>query len=48
MSDAAIFVFGLVATLFTLGPLIIAAISEVRGKDHQNQESFLDRDNGDK
>jgi hypothetical protein len=35
MSDAAIFVFGLVATLFTLGPLAIAAISELREKDGQ-------------
>jgi hypothetical protein len=42
MSDGAIFVFGLVATAFTLGPLIIAAISEVRGKDHENQDSLPD------
>jgi hypothetical protein len=33
MSDATIFVFGLVATLFALGPLTIAAISELREKD---------------
>ena len=37
MSDGAIFVFGLVATLFTLGPLTIAAVSEIRNKDHRKQ-----------
>jgi hypothetical protein len=42
MSDGAIFVFGLVATIVTLGPLLIAAISEVRNKDHQDQDSILD------
>jgi hypothetical protein len=47
MSDGAIFVFGLVATIFTLGPLLIAAISEVMGADHQDQDSLSDRDNGD-
>lgn len=47
MSDGFIFAFGLVATLFTLGPLTIAALSEVRGKDHQNQDHLGDRDNGD-
>ena len=35
MSDGAIFVFGLLATLFALGPLAIAAISELREKDNQ-------------
>ncbi len=35
MSDAFIFVLGLLATLATLGPLTIAAISELRGKDHR-------------
>ncbi len=46
MSDGFIFIFGLVATLFTLGPLTIAAISEVRNKDHQDQDSLEDRDEG--
>jgi hypothetical protein len=35
MSDFVIFLFGLVATLFTLGPLTIAAISELREKDNE-------------
>jgi len=35
MSDAFIFVLGLLAAIATLGPLIIAAVSETRGKDHQ-------------
>ena len=35
MSDFVIFLFGLVATLFTLGPLAIAAISELREKDDE-------------
>ena len=35
MSDVVIFLFGLVATLFTLGPLTIAAISELREKDDE-------------
>lgn len=35
MSDGFIFVFGLLATIFALGPLIIAAISEVREKNDQ-------------
>jgi hypothetical protein len=35
MSDLVLFIFGLVATIFTLGPLTIAAISEMRGKDNQ-------------
>jgi hypothetical protein len=32
MSDGAIFLFGLLVTLFALGPLAIAAISELREK----------------
>jgi hypothetical protein len=32
MSDGAIFLFGLLVTLFALGPLVIAAISELREK----------------
>ncbi len=35
MSDAFIFVLGLLATVAAIGPLTIAAISELRGKDHQ-------------
>lgn len=35
MSDLALFMFGLLATLFTLGPLAIAAISELREKDSE-------------
>jgi hypothetical protein len=35
MSDLALFVFGLIATGFTLGPLAIAALSELREKDSQ-------------
>lgn len=35
MSDGALFVFGLIATLFAIGPLIIAAITELREKDNQ-------------
>jgi hypothetical protein len=35
MSDGVLFVFGLVATIFTLGPLTIAAISEMREKDNR-------------
>jgi hypothetical protein len=33
MSDGTIFLFGLLATLFALGPLVIAAISELREKE---------------
>lgn len=33
MSDLALFVFGFIAMSFTLGPLTIAAISEIRAKD---------------
>ena len=40
MSDGFIFVFGLVVTLFTLGPLTIAAVSEILNKDHQDQDSL--------
>jgi hypothetical protein len=32
MSDGVLFMFGLLATIFTLGPLTIAAILEVRGQ----------------
>lgn len=32
MSDAALFVFGLVATLFAVGPLSVALILELREK----------------
>lgn len=35
MSDALLFMFGLLATIFTFGPLTIAAISELREKDNQ-------------
>lgn len=37
MGGGAIFVLGVVRTLFLLGPLTIVAISEVREKD-QNQD----------
>ena len=30
MTDTALFIFGLIATLFAVGPLAIAAISELR------------------
>lgn len=33
MSDGFIFVFGLIAVTVAVGPLIIAAISELREKD---------------
>jgi hypothetical protein len=33
MSDLALFVIGFIAMSFTLGPLTIAAISELREKD---------------
>ena len=33
MSDLALFVFGFIAMSFTLGPLAIAAIYELREKD---------------
>jgi hypothetical protein len=32
MSDGTLFFFGLIATLLTLGPLIVAAVSEMRDK----------------
>jgi hypothetical protein len=35
MSDLALFVFGFIAMSFTLGPLTIAAIAELREKDGQ-------------
>jgi hypothetical protein len=35
MSDLALFVFGFIAMSFTLGPLTIAAIYELREKDGQ-------------
>jgi hypothetical protein len=35
MSDGLLFVFGLLVTIFTLGPLAIAAIVELREKDKQ-------------
>lgn len=38
MSDLFIFLFGLVATAVTLGPLIIAAISELRENDFPQEE----------
>jgi hypothetical protein len=37
MSDSALLMFGLIATIFTLGPLAIAAISELRAKDQQKR-----------
>jgi hypothetical protein len=37
MSDLAIFLFGFVATVVTLGPLLIAAISELREKESQQK-----------
>jgi hypothetical protein len=40
MSDTTIFVLGLLATIAALGPLAIAAISELRAKDHQDQGHF--------
>jgi hypothetical protein len=36
MSEPALFLFGLLVTLFALGPLTIAAILELRGEDRQN------------
>ncbi len=33
MSDLALFVFGFIAISFTLGPLTIAAVYELRDKD---------------
>jgi hypothetical protein len=38
MSDTAIFIFGFIALTFTLGPLTIAAISELREKDRGKTE----------
>jgi hypothetical protein len=35
MSDALIFVFGMLATLFAVGPLAIAAASDLRRKDDE-------------
>jgi len=35
MSDGLIFVFGLIALLVAVGPLVIAAISEVREEDER-------------
>jgi hypothetical protein len=35
MSDAVLFVFGLLATIFTLGPLTISAVLELRDKANQ-------------
>lgn len=40
MSDTTIFILGLLATFAALGPLTIAAISELRAKDHQDQKRF--------
>jgi hypothetical protein len=37
MSDGLIFLFGLLATILTLGPLAIAALSELSDKDAQEQ-----------
>jgi hypothetical protein len=37
MSDGLLFLFGLIATILTLGPLTIAALSELRDKDAQEQ-----------
>jgi hypothetical protein len=37
MSDSLLFLFGLFATILTLGPLAIAALSELRDKDEQEQ-----------
>ena len=33
MSDAFIFVFGLIATLLAVGPLAVAAFLDIRSKD---------------
>jgi hypothetical protein len=47
MSDGAIFIFGPVWTLLALEPLTIAASSEVREEEDQNQDHLRDQDNGD-
>ncbi len=36
MSDVFTFVFGLIATILAVGPLVIAAISEMRSKDAED------------
>ncbi len=44
MSDLFLFLFGTVATAVTLGPLIIAAVSELREKDSQQQPEPQQKD----